>query len=453
MADGEPWPELLLSGEGALPSVFAVTDLAAASVAAAGRGVARLVSQLGGPAGPVAVDGRMASLWFRWTIMPDGWKLAPAWDAIAGDYETADGWIKLHTNAPHHRAAALAVLGVPAQRELVAAVVAGWPGAELETAVVEGGGCAAAMASVEEWALHPQGVAVGSEPTVDLKLAALAHRPDLDLGSGPGLDYRRPLAGVRVLDLTRVLAGPIATRFLAGLGADVIRIDPPSWNEPGVVPEVTRGKRCGRLDLTEPEHHEELQSLLAEAHIMVHGYRPGALDRLGLGAEERQALAPGLVDVSLDAYGWTGPMAGRRGFDSLVQMSSGIAEAAMTTTGADRPTPLPVQALDHATGYLVAATALHGFVERLRSGRGFIGRTSLARTAKTLVSGPRTDIETDLEPAGRADVEEQIEQSAWGPARRLRPPVQVEGAPLRWDLPATELGSEPRPLAWRSDDG
>ena len=164
-----------------------------------------------------------------------------------------------------------------------------------------------------------------------------------------------------MLDLTRVLAGPVATRFLAGFGADVLRIDPPEWDEPAVVPEVTLGKRCARLDARTDDGRAHLRRLLAEADVLVHGYRPGVLDSLlGVDADGRAELRPGLVEVCLDAYGWTGPWSARRGFDSLVQMSSGIAEAGMRWAGRDVPTPLPVQALDHATGYLMAAEVIDG---------------------------------------------------------------------------------------------
>jgi hypothetical protein len=244
----------------------------------------------------------------------------------------------------------------------------------------------------------------------------------------------QPLAGIKVLDLTRVLAGPIASRFLAGLGADVLRIDPPNWNEPGVVPEVTLGKRCARLDLHDANDRAVFDSLLKDADILLHGYRADALERLGYGAAERQRLAPGLIDVCLNAYGWSGPWQNRRGFDSLVQMSSGIAEAGMRWKTADKPTPLPVQALDHATGYLMAAAAI-----TLLDGGGS-ARLSLARTAKLLIeNGPGTD------EALRAEDENDqgllIEQTPWGPAHRLHVPLKITGTPLQWALPASELGS------------
>jgi hypothetical protein len=310
--------------------------------------------------------------------------------------------------------------------------------------VVASGGCAAAMRSMDEWASHPQGKSVGAEPLVSRE----AHSGG---SAGAGIDPTRPLAGVRVLDLTRVLAGPVATRVLAGFGAEVLRIDPPFWHEPAIEPEMTLGKRCARLDLRDDAARTRLRGLLAEADVLVHGYRPGALEGLGLGEMERRRLRPGLVDVSLDAYGWTGPWAGRRGFDSLVQMSAGIAEAGMGRFGRDVPTPLPVQALDHATGYILAAAAVRGLTERLRSGAGLAARASLARTAALLTSAPAAGGGPELNGPEQDDVDPAIERTSWGPAHRLRPPLLVGEAAMRWDRAAGPLGcAEP---SWTSGPG
>lgn len=427
-------------GEGALPSYYAVTDLAAASVAAAALALRQLIVAQGGDAAPAHVDRRLASLWFGWSLHPIGWERPPLWDPVAGDYATADGWIRLHTNAIHHRDAALAVLGCAVDRDAVARAVAGWRGAELEAAVVGNDGCAAMMRSAAEWAAHPQGAAVAAEP-----LIAFDTRP---LGGGAighgwrgGATPGRPLAGLRVLDLTRVLAGPVATRFLAGYGADVLRIDPPDWNEPGVIPEVTPGKRCARLDLRQPADRAVFEDLLARADVLVHGYRPAALERLGYGEQFRRALNPGRIDVCLDAYGWTGPLAGRRGFDSLVQMSSGIAEHGMRMQGASKPIPLPVQALDHATGYLMAAAVLRGLLFRVADNRAMSARLSLARTARLLADSVPEAGAQPLAAAGEADLSPAIERTEWGAARRLLPPVVIGGAVMVWDSPAASLGS------------
>jgi crotonobetainyl-CoA:carnitine CoA-transferase CaiB-like acyl-CoA transferase len=279
----------------------------------------------------------------------------------------------------------------------------------------------------------------------------LVHRAAMGAGSKPvwRRDINRPLAGIRVLDLTRVLAGPVATRFLAGYGAEVLRLDPPFWDEPALAPEVTLGKRCAPLDLRAASDRGTLERLISETDVLVHGYRPGALDAFGFGAARRRALNPALIDVSLDAYGWTGPWRDRRGFDSLMQMSVGIADAGMRRLGRDRPTPLPVQALDQATGYLMAAAVIRGLTARLDSGAGLEARASLARTASLLVSGDQTSA-SDLAPETDADWNANLEQTAWGPARRVRAPVAVEGAPMQWDRPAGPLGAAQ--LNWQQVD-
>jgi hypothetical protein len=424
-------------GEGDAVSVFAVTDLAAAAIGVAGAAVAELVAARHGTRPRVRVDRRLSSMWFASSLRPQGWSVPPIWDPIAGDYRAADGWIRLHTNAPPHREVALATLDVPADKDLVAQAVSRWNADALEAAIVARGGCAAAMRSIAAWAVHAQGQAVAAEP--------LLHVGAGDAGPAPtwAVPRERPLQGVRVLDLSRVLAGPTATRFLAGFGAEVLRIDPPWWDEPGIVPEMTLGKRCARLDLRDPGARAVLERLLREADVLVHGYRPDALIGLGLSAERRRQLRPGLVDVSLDAYGWSGPWRKRRGFDSLVQMSAGIADAGMRRTGSDRPVPLPVQANDHATGYLMAAAAVRGLAQRLTAGVGCDTRASLARTAALLIRWPADPERAAMAPEQASDRTDVVEETAWGPARRLKPPLVVEGAPMGWDRPAGPLGVSP----------
>lgn len=424
-----------MSGEGALPSAFAVSDFAAAAQATAGLSLAEWIEFHTGIAPMVDVDRRLASLWFGFSIAPNGWELPPVWDPIAGDYRTMDGWIRLHTNAPHHRRAALSVLGTGPDHQAVAAVVAAWRADELEAAIVAAGGCAAAMRSLDAWSKHPQGRAVLAEPLMRMVPGGGAMKRELYFNPA------RPLSGVRVLDLTRVLAGPVATRFLAGFGADVLRIDPPEWDEGAVVPEVTLGKRCARLDLRTRDGLEQIRALLADADVLVHGYRPGALEALGLGAEAQMRIRPGLIDVSLDAYGWSGPWKNRRGFDSLVQMSSGIAASGMRLNGADRPIPLPVQALDHGAGYLLATAAVRGLTLRQRSGVGSWWQTSLARVAGFLGTFPQDPVAKGIGKPTPADYADELEETGWGPARRLRPAVRLDGAGSVWDRPAGALGT------------
>ena len=425
------------AGDGDLASIFAVSDFAAAAVAAAAAAAGEFIGATVGVEPAIFVNRPLASLWFGSSLRPVGWTLPPVWDAVAGNYKGKDGWIRLHTNAPHHRAAALAVLHVEADKAAVSRAVADWEIEALESAVVEKKGCAAAMRTSAAWARHPQGQSVARESLIATRIT-----PDRS-SSELSPTRQKPLAGVRVLDLTRVLAGPVATRFLAGLGADVLRVDPPDWDEPAIVPDVALGKRCTRLDLRELGDRAVFENLLRDADVLVHGYRSDALDNLDLDAKRRRELRPGLIDVALNAYGWSGPWRTRRGFDSLVQMSAGIAEEGMKTLGKDNPTPLPVQALDHATGYLMAAATLRALTERARTGRGFEARASLARTAQLLMSGPRRDGSGNLGVPSEEQWSQPIEATAFGPAHRLKSPVTIDARPLHWDRPAARLGSSP----------
>lgn len=427
----------VIIGNDNLPSCFSVSALASASIGAVGSAIALLTNELGftSSAPTPVVDQRLASRWFSLSIQPTGWDLPPIWDAIAGDYETKDGWIKLHTNLPHHRAAALSVLGVNAVREKVAAAVRTWNADALETAIVGAGGVAAAMRSRDEWQTHPQGIAVAREP-----LIAWSYAQSEAIREWSG-SQSRPLSGLRVLDLTRVLAGPVATRTLAGFGADVLRIDPPGWDEANIVPDITLGKRCSFLSLDQPKDRAVFEQLLSKADVLVHGYRPGALDSLGLSEQTRRSLSPNLIEVCLDAYGWTGPWAKRRGFDSLVQMSCGIADAGTAWAEASKPTPLPVQALDFATGYLMAAAVVRAVTEAAKGNGIKNARLSLARTAELLINHPQSAQGMLGKDPSDTDFSQTIETSPWGPARRLKPPLQIAGTPMTWDRPSCELGT------------
>lgn len=424
-------------GEGTLDSCFSVSRLAAATVAAVGSTLADLIVQteLSSKAPNIHVDQRLASLWFSQSIHPINWALPPPWDSVAGDYPTNDGWIKLHTNLPHHRQAALSVLGVDRNRSNVAAAVLRWNADDLESRIADAGGVAAALRSRQEWQTHPQGVAVSAEPLItwsNTRKARVRFSPR---------SIGRPLEGLRVLDLTRVLAGPVATRTLAGFGADVLRIDPYGWDEPFVVPDITLGKRCAGLQLDQLEDRKTFERLLEGADVLVHGFRPGALDKLGYGSLERIKLSPALIDVSLDAYGWNGPWAQRRGFDSLVQMSSGIAHTGMNWAKQYKPISLPVQALDHATGYLMAAAVIRLIAKALNNEGVGNAQLSLARTAELLASYPQTaESKFEASPV-KTDFSDQIELTPWGSAHRLRPPLSIEGTPMSWTLAANHLGT------------
>jgi hypothetical protein len=423
-------------GEGELPSFFDVTGLATASIGAAGLAVARLSCPADESPPPVRVDRRLASHWFGWSLRPQGWERPSAWDDLAGDYEAGDGWIRLHTNVPAHRAAALSVLagGAGGDRKLIEDAVSKWSAEDLESAIVGAGGCAATMRSLEQWQSHPQGLAVARTPLVVWNSRGSC-APDSTV-----VDPSRPLAKIHILDLTRILAGPVGGRFLAAYGADVLRIDPPDWDEPGVIPEVTLGKRCAELNLKDPADREIFEKLIASADVLLHGYRADALAGLGYDGEALRALNPALIDVSLNAYGWAGDWQNRRGFDSLVQMSCGIADHGMKASVGGRPRPLPVQALDHATGYLLAAAVVSALLQR-RQGEVMSAKLSLARVARLLCTTKSASHGPEFAPATEDELDPQIEDSDWGPAKRVRWPLQIDGVDSGWSHPATRLRS------------
>ncbi len=429
---------LQIDGDAQLASCFGVTDFLADAMGLAGLAIAEASQALGqrNDLADVRVDRRLASLWAGYSIAPQGWNMPPAWDDIAGDYQASDGWIRLHTNAANHRAATLRVLGCAAAPEAVRQEVANWRATDLETAVVAEGGVAAEMRSRTAWHEHPQGALLTESPLVQRDIPRALRLRDF------GGRADRPLAGLRVLDLTRILAGPVATRFLAGFGADVLRLDPPDWEEASLAPEVTLGKRCARLDLRAPAGQARFAALLSQADVLVHGYRADALDVLGLGDHWRRSVAPDLIEVTLNAYGWQGPWRDRRGFDSLVQMSSGIAAAGQEWAGTDRPTPLPVQALDFATGYLMAATVATALRDAALGTPVATARLSLAATAEALMRRSPAREATEIGKAVAQDYAAEVETTVWGKAKRLRPALRLMGAPMHYDRGARPLGQD-----------
>ncbi len=431
-----------------LPSYFDVTGLATGSVAAATLAAAEFLgarnTDAAGATRPVSVtvDSRAASAAFaaEKLFTPVGWDRPKAWDQIAGDYQAQDGWIRLHTNYAYHRAAVERVLAAH-DKDSVAAAAGAWKAEDLEAAVVDAGGCAAALHTREAWLASPPGAATATAPPLSLNAKVLPSRTFLP----PARTH--PYCGIRILDLTRVIAGPVATRFLAAYGADVLRVDPPGFQEvAALLPETTAGKRTTALDLVTAAGRAAFEDLVATADVLVTGLRADALDRLGYGDDALAALNPALIIASLDAYGWDGPWRDRRGFDSLVQMSCGIAALGGQAAGADSPVPLPVQALDHATGYLVAAAIGRALTRRLTDSVVTRVRACLIGTANLLWSLPRPQsLPPRPSPADFALVEEV---TAWGRARRVPLPGQIAGVTPQWQVEAGPLGRHaPRWLA------
>ncbi|MBB5856957.1 crotonobetainyl-CoA:carnitine CoA-transferase CaiB-like acyl-CoA transferase [Amycolatopsis umgeniensis] len=367
--------------ESVLPGTFRVEEAATTSIAAATLAAGELLRLRGIEPGKVSVDTRHAAASFHSEqyIRVDG-EPVPFSAPLSGDYRANDGWVRLHCNYPRHVAAVCWGLGVPATREAFEKVVAAKSKFEVESAVVGAGGAAAVLRSREEWLAHKQGQASSALPIAEIRTL------------GPSDPVRlfasdRPLGGVRILDLTHVIAGPVAGRVLAAHGATVMHIG--SDRLPTVPPlavDTGMGKLSAYVDLETEAGRSRLRKLIARADVVLQGFRPGSLVAKGFSPEALAELRPGIVVADLSAYGWEGPWARRRGFDSLVQMASGIADEGGKTAGIDGPGPLPVQALDHATGWLTAAAIMTAVRRAVTEGGSQHVRTSLAGTGEWLNS-------------------------------------------------------------------
>lgn len=351
----------------------------------------------------------------------------PGFAPLSTFFRCADGWIRTHANYEHHEAALLSALGVrePDPKD-VAAALAHLPALAAEQQIRTAGGVAAAVRTAAEWAGSEPGKAIKDEPWIRFDLADRPRTPRTDL------------PGTRILDLTRVVAGPVATRFLGAIGADVLRIDPPDSPEL-VIHHLDGGldKRVAIADLT--AQNDTIHALLDEADVLISSYRPGSLDRFGLDWASLSEHHPQLSLVTIDAWGDRGPWASERGFDSVVQAATGIAH--LYRSQDDEPGALPVQALDHATGYgaAAAAIALMGRAD----GPGW-AHLSLARTAQELLNAPA--------PEGRPEPQLSERRNAATPYGNItyvvppllqmeyrNPPGEIGGAALEWlDLPEEE---------------
>lgn len=430
----------LTGAEPALPSSFRVGAAAQASIAAAALAAAEASVLRGGPLQAVSVDMLHAVAEFRSEryVRVDGRGLGDVWDRIAGVYRCGDGaWIRLHTNFPHHRDGVLRLLGCEYEREAVQRALGGWAAERLEQALAAAGLVGAAMRSFAEWDAHPQTAALDQQPVVAIE--RIGDAPPRPRGAGD-----RPLSGLRVLDLTRVLAGPICTRTLAAHGADVLTITAPHlpWT---LIQDTGRGKLSAQLALHDPAQRDVLTGLLRSADIFVQGYRPGGIRALGFGPEQAVALRPGLVYVSLSAYGHLGPWSDRRGFDSLVQTATGINAAEAEAAGSEEPKPLPAQALDHASGYLMALGALAALGRQMTDGGSWLVRVSLARTGLWLRGLGRLQDGLAAPDLDAPAVEEFLEEgpSGFGRLTAVRHAGRLDLTPPRWDRPSVPLGTHP----------
>ena len=427
-----------------LPTPFRIADAGAATLAATGLAAADLWELRSGKSQPVSVDVRQATASLRsgqYMKLGDG-EVSHARNSIMGIYPTKDGrWSYLHCNFPNHRAAALSVLKVPEDRDAVAKAVLQWNAAELEEAIIAAKGAGGMVRSKAEWAAHPQSAAIASLPLIEVIKIGDAPVEPLPAGT-------RPLFGVRVLDLTRVLAGPTCARTLAEHGADVLKITGAHLPNIGYQEfDTGHGKLSAHLDLRQQSDVDTLRGLVRETDVFSQGYRPGTLGARGLSPEELSAIRPGLVYVSLCAFSHAGPWASRRGFDTAVQTVSGITHRQAEVVPGKTPAPYfyPVSAIDYCTGYLMAFGAMVALGRRAREGGSWMVRISLAQVGKWLV-----DLgEVPGDAARAAPTEFTPEELAkWSmatetPAGRLQHLKPVVGLPLTppyWARPSVPLG-------------
>ena len=371
-----------------LPTPFRIGETAAASLAAVGLAVSDLWELRTGRSQEIGVNVRHATASLRSSkyMTMDGQPAGAERHPVMGVYPARNGrWSYLHCNFPNHRDAALRVLGVEEDTEAVRRAVAQWDALELEEAIIAANGAGGMVRSMQEWARHPQSAAVASLPLLEIEKIGDSPPEALPEGS-------RPLSGVRVLDLTRVLAGPTCARTLAEHGADVMKITAPHLPSISAQEYDTgHGKLSAHLDLREEKDLETLRGLVREADVFSQGYRPGTLARRGLSPQDLAALRPGIVAVSLSAFGRLGPWASRRGFDTVVQTVSGITARQGELFPGAEPGPqfYPVSAIDYLTGYS------HGFRRSGRPGAASAGRRQLVRRHLagadwTLASGARS---------------------------------------------------------------
>jgi crotonobetainyl-CoA:carnitine CoA-transferase CaiB-like acyl-CoA transferase len=423
-----------------LPIRYRVGTAGAASLAALGLAVAKVWELRGGRRQRVGVDLRAAAVSLRSAryFQLDGKPPPPPWDPFSGFYRASDGWISIHCNFRNHREAAMGVLGGAATREAAEKAALAWQGEKLEDAIHAAGGCAGFVRSHEDWANHPQAHAVALQPLIEI--TRIGDAPPQPLPKAP-----RPLSGIRVLDLTRVLAGPTCARSLAEHGADVLKISAEHLPDSGQMDLDTGiGKLSARIDLREREGMAKLAELARATDVFSQSYRPNALAARGFSPDALAKLRPGIVYVSLSAWGQSGPWRERRGFDSIVQAVSGIAHA----HGGEKPRLLPVSAIDYVSGYLMAFGATLALARRAREGGSWLVRVALARTGKWIVDRgivphpAYASLPDDLPAAELHPLFGEMDAPD-GRVRHLKPVLELSETPPHWILPPVPLGTHP----------
>lgn len=432
----------IIGADPVLQTPYRMGTAAAAVIAAAGVAASELWALRTGRRQHISVDMRAATAAFRSFkyLRVNGGPPTAGMDAFSGFYRVRDSrWIFLHCNFAHHRDAALRVAGAPADRDTLAKATQSWDGEELEGAIHAAGGCAAFVRTEAEWERHPHAIANAALPL--LEIIKIGDAPPQPLPAAA-----RPLSGVRVLDLTRVLAGPTCARTLAEHGADVLKISGPGLAHSGLLElDTGQGKLSAHLDLREADGRETLRGLLRSADVFSQAYRPGTLAARGFSPEDVAAIRPGIVYVTLSAWGHTGPWSTRRGFDTIVQSASGMADVMSDGT---TPQLQPVSAIDYVNGYAMAFGAMVALARRAREGGSWLVRASLASGGRWISQRGRLDaavVATAAKDLTDDDVRPWLREVAAPDGRiaYLGPVLSLSETPPHWARPPVPLGHHP----------
>ena len=354
---------------------------------------------------------------------------------ITQPWPTKDGrWFLPHFGLPNLKQRVLGVLGCEPNPESVATAVAQWDALDLEAAIDEARACGAMVRSNAEWLDHAHGQALASKPIVEIIKIA-----DSDPEPFPAGD--RPLSGIRTLDLTRILAGPIAARTLAEHGADVLMVTAehlPQITEH--VMDTCHGKRSCFLDLKTRDDAARLMGLVRGADVFSQGYRPGMLSGLGFGPEDLAIARPGIVYLSISCFGADGPFSHRAGWEQVAQTVTGICNEG----GVDRPALLPAAACDYTTGYLGAYGVLLALARRAREGGSYHVRVSLCQSGMFIYRQGKTEFdEPDMDLSGAELDALRIETTpAYGALRHLGPVLHLSETAPHWVRPSPVLGAD-----------
>lgn len=427
-----------------LPSLFNVGPVASATIGAQALTAASIWADRTGRTQSIEIDPRHALACFRSEryLQLDGKPYGEVHDALHGFYPVAARqWVQLHTAFGHHRDGVLRILGCEPTREAVTAALQNWQAEQLESQLAEAGLVGSAIRSMDQWQRHPHASALSRLPLFEIQ--RIGDAPAQPVGRGE--DPLRPLSGVRVLDLSRVIAAPVAARTLAQHGADVLAVSAPHLPQiHQLLIDTGRGKRQAYLDLRQAQPREQMLDLVRGADVFIQAFRPGGLAQKGFGPESLARVSPGIVYVTLSAYGHVGPWSTRRGYDSLVQSATGIAHAEGLAAGIDGPGKLPCQALDYASGYLASLGAMVALRRRAREGGSWLVRVSLAQTARWLRSlGERENgyAEPELSAEEVSPWMQQM-QTPFGNIGAVAPAEQMSETPAHYERVCVPCGTD-----------